>query len=455
MTTQDPNFIRKTFLLIDGAYFSNRTLHGERISNPDMTMETNHDHMRFEYLMIRNLISCFKAFRNENVNIIDNVMLTFDSESWRKKTEPHIPYYISPDEPVKYKENRVAQKEKSDIDWYAFTTAQNDFAAMIKDYIPTMKVDGMEADDLLYLISEHLSGLGHNVIILATDGDLEQLVNDRVTFFKDIRSKNSESGEIFMSKNNFDILFGSNINTEVTAKSLIDGFLDNLDKPNDVVYTNEMKRYLSDLNRVQTTGSIYKFVSRLPNVSTFIEKKNKTMFYKIVSGDKKDNIFPLLRWTATTGTRQYKCSERHIGKVLATLGYEDNNEDFGKLLDFENETTNFMLRNFLINLIMETKQENVQKNIMAHFQHNVKLNLLDKKYIPIQYQQYFHEEYIDLTQLPDININEIELELMKKDVGNAGGTSNATNILTEAASVLGGVDDILGDWKIQGNRDLN
>lgn len=425
---------RKTFLLIDGAYFANRTLHGERIINPEMTMETNHDFMRFEYLMIRNLISTITAFKNDSVDIVDNVILCFDSKSWRYGVKPHVPYYSVPGDLLNYKENRDAQKEKSDIDWEAFRQAQDDFAAMIKDFIPTYKISGFEADDLLFYLTDKLSSDGHRCIVLATDGDLEQLVNDRVVFFKDVRSKRSPNGELFMSENNYNLLFGGQMGAGQT-KSMLEMFTDKLSKTEEQISTDmDMINWLGQLNQIQTTGNIYRKITRLPNQQTFIENKHKTMFYKCIEGDKKDNILPLLQWLSSTGTRKYKCTDKFISRVINSLGYPDTNETYRKLFDVDNLDFQFMIKAFMLNLVDECKQMSVAKNLLAHLKHNMKLNLLSHDFLPESLRQDFDEEFDYLELQEPFDIKSFEVELMKKNIGVAGGesSSNTTNILTDS-----------------------
>ena len=430
MQTNNP----KTFLLIDGAYFANRTLHGERIVNPEMTMHTNHDFMRFEYLMIRNLISTISAFKNDSTDIIDNVILTFDSKSWRYGVDPHVPYYSEPGDKLKYKENRDAQKEKSDIDWDAFKQAQDDFAAMIKDFIPTYKISGFEADDLLFYLTDKLSSDGHKCIVLATDGDLEQLVNDRVVFFKDVRSKMSPNGELYMSENNYNLLFSGQMGAGQT-KTMLEMFTDKLSKSDEQISVDlEMANWLGQLNQIQTTGNIYKKITRLPGQQTFIERKHKIMFYKCIEGDKKDNILPLLQWKSSTGTRNYKCTDKFISKVIASLGYSDSPETYKHLFDVENLDFQFMIKAFMLNLVEQCKQMSVAKNLLAHLKHNMKLNLLSHDYLPESLRQDFQEEFDYLALQEPFDIKSFEIELMKKNVGVAGGesSSNTTNILTDS-----------------------
>lgn len=433
-------------LVIDCAYFSNRTLHGERNTNPELTMKTNYHYMQFEYLMIRNLLSTFRSFKHDKNMVIDNVILTFDSKSWRNNITPFKPYYVEENEVLGYKENRVELKAKSDVDYFGFKTAQNDFARMIKGFIPTLQVDGLEADDLIFLVTEELKKDPKNeIIILATDGDMEQLVDDNVHFFKDVRSKTAKNGELYLTEKNFNILFG---NTFHATKTTASQFFENLKNDFDIAEQESKRNLLRQINSVQTTGEYYRLISRQPSVETKIETKHKTMFLKNVAGDKKDNIFGLLRWKATTGTRNYSVTEKHILKTLDMCLFTDKPDTFYKeLLNLnspDDVKSNKELAQFLNALVLNTKQNGLAKNLATHLMHNIKLNMLDKRFIPQINQEWFKDEFNEILdskgQLVNIDIDAISDELMKKDIGqnNIDGGSLMTQSLPDMSQFKSG-----------------
>ena len=129
-------------------------------------------------------------------------------------------------------------------------------------------------------------------------------------------------------------------------------------------------------------------------------------------GDAKDNIFPILRWKASTGTKNFKVTVKHIEKALAKHGYKFDNITCAKILQDKDALVNMLLA-----IIEVTKQSTVTvKDIGNHFKHNLRLNLLSEKNMPIDCVKQF-DTIFDTLKESLIN-DEFDFDLIKKPNNN-------------------------------------
>jgi 5'-3' exonuclease len=93
------------------------------------------------------------------------LVLCFDNKTWRKK------YYAD------YKGHREYDDA---VNWDMYFRFVDDFCEKIQDIhnVKVSKIEGSEADDLLYLWSKKLNNLGNDCIIISEDKDLHQLVRN-------------------------------------------------------------------------------------------------------------------------------------------------------------------------------------------------------------------------------------------------------------------------------------
>ena len=114
-------------------------------------------------VFIRKLATDFSSL----VRSIDNVarvIVCLDSQSWRKTIDI---------EDGGYKADR--KKDESTIDWKAFYDMTDKFNAILtqKGYLIS-KINGAEADDLLYLWSKKLNEMGECAVLVTGDRDMLQ-----------------------------------------------------------------------------------------------------------------------------------------------------------------------------------------------------------------------------------------------------------------------------------------
>jgi 5'-3' exonuclease len=97
--------------------------------------------------------------------LIDKIVWTVDSRSWRKDFYPE----------ADYKGNR---KQDSTINWENFSKVSEDFIGiLIRKGVITSKVDGAEGDDLMYAWNTESLANDKSVIMFTGDRDIVQLVN--------------------------------------------------------------------------------------------------------------------------------------------------------------------------------------------------------------------------------------------------------------------------------------
>ena len=371
---------RKRILVIDGDFFANRAIFSlEKImrnQNQELTLSTIPEMKSFRNEMESQLGNLIKTFHNDQRSLIDGVIFVADNHSWRKDVTPYIPYYMKDNAeyaltPMCYKENRVEKKEESPINWDNYYLVYNEFTEDISQIIPTIKVKGLEGDDIINLLSERYENNGDvEFMVFCNDGDLKQCVKDNFFLFRNIQSKEAPHGAFCISKGMYSKIY------EKSAMSTLMG---------DSRETAEYTKLFSI--QISTPYSIERSLGRGIELAT----PNIIALTKSICGDKKDNIFPIIRWKASTGTRNYNVTEKYIDKVLTKLGLELNDENALRCM-----TERDLIIQLLINLRSETGQFNnipneKFKSVGEHFLHNLKLNRLKSSYIPKEYVEEFDE----------------------------------------------------------------
>lgn len=387
--------LQKRYLLIDGNYFAHRLIHGIRIGQPDFNLDGQQEMYNFENGLNNSLLSIFSSFNNDFHNLIDNIVFVFDKNSWRKDVKYEImsatneptgmfeylrPYYIDKNstEPLGYKENRVAQKEGSDINFDNFHQCIKNFITKIEKTVPVMIFDGAEGDDALFFLTQEFTKRKIESIIFATDGDLKSLVNEYTILLRNTKSKDLPNGEFIISKNLNNKLF--------SEKTMMQRFTE-IDI--DSAYYNLL--FNIDIDNNGTTRSVKQ---RFPGVDINLSDYYKNLIVKVITGDKKDNIFPIIRWVGNGASgRNMKVTEKMIEKAFEMSLYDYDEKTCEELF-----SDNLMMSTILLNLRMVTKQYTAPLDKIAkHYKHNLKMNRLDMNCIP----EYVYKNY--LTKYKEID----------------------------------------------------
>lgn len=148
-------------LLIDGNYFLHSRLFVlPRPSNGKM-MEDEESRANLMRKLAIDLASEVRKMRD----FIDKVVVTVDARSWRKDLFPQAEY-------------KGTRKPDSKIDWTGVYDIYGEFQTILQKHgVIVHRIDGAEADDVLFGWSTYLNNKGKNCIIWTGDRDLIQLVN--------------------------------------------------------------------------------------------------------------------------------------------------------------------------------------------------------------------------------------------------------------------------------------
>jgi 5'-3' exonuclease len=241
-----------------------------------------------------------------------------------------------------YKQNRKASEN---IDWSFVYKEYDIFKNEIKGYpnILSYQVDWAEGDDLISYIVDENNKQGISNIIVASDGDIHQKIRfDLGLGYINIMYNYKFSDERTYWPINYNV-FIKEMN-KVVGNSLWD--------MND---DNEFLSFLEDLEYKTKTQEV---------------SPEETLFCKMVSGDKKDNVPSV-----------YIKNNRGIGlkggKTIYRLYKETNQE----IIDFDSD--NFI--NTLTELISYSKKitdKDVTEDVKEKLIRNRKLLKLDENYLP-------------------------------------------------------------------------
>jgi len=264
----------KFTLVIDGNYLFFRTL----FVLPGMSSQKLGTDKEVG-IYVRKLATDFASEIRKFDPIIDKIVMTIDSKSWRKDFYPE----------ADYKGNR---KTDDSINWENFKKSTDEFKNSLESQGVTIhKVDGAEGDDLIYAWSTASNIEGKSVIIFTGDKDLIQLVS---------RNDATEASTIFYSG---------------THKRLCvpHGFWEWLEKKEEVD--------LFDMNTVSSNKVKAEFYNLINRNNLVVDEIDPGLFLlrKVLMGDAGDNIRPVYWYTSKGNSgksRTYGVSEKKADKVI-------------------------------------------------------------------------------------------------------------------------------------------
>lgn len=291
--------------------------------------------LRTLYSDLRNLLR--KDFETlTRMFAYDTIYFVSDSKMrWRQE------YY--PD----YKQNR---KPDDKIDWEFVYKEYAIFRNEIKSlsHVQSYQVDWAEGDDLIAYIVNENNKKGISNIIMAADGDLHQLIKfDLGMEYINVMYNYKYSDERTYWPRNYNV-FISEMN-KISGNNLFDMNED-----------NEFINFLEDLE----------FKTKTKEVSP-----EETIFCKMVSGDRKDNVPSV-----------YIKGERGIGDAGSLSIYKLFKETNQEEIDFDSD----IFINKLTEVISYSKKvtdQNVINDIRNNLIRNRKLLRLDEKYLPTEIKE--------------------------------------------------------------------
>lgn len=379
--------MKNRILIIDGNFFAHRCIgilnQGQNINH----LSSKEENELFKTGLKIQLYHLWKTFEK----YCDNFILVADSLSWRKNIKPFEPYYSLPGEVLGYKEQREEVKKESAINYENFYYNYGEFVKELISYDLSLSVNGLEGDDLIRLIRDKL--VNHDKIIFANDGDLEQLIFKNTIMYRNVRSKSSPDGEILISKSYFDLYL-----SEEDYRTKLLQNPEKIEKRN-LIYIN-----LFDNKPVQ----------RKLGYGLKISQPFKTILTKTICGDKSDNILPIIKWKAKTGTRLFSVKDTHIEETLTNQFKKfDEDTSFQILKMSGNEELRNDLLEFIKDLLVVCNQpcrDDFARRVMNHYLHNLKLVFINPEFFPKESMTEFNglcPKILDLLQTKELSSKEL------------------------------------------------
>ena len=262
--------MKKYAMIVDGHNFMFKTLCVLPLSKRGLWLDSKKDREIFSLKLMQNFLSSLRDFKN----IVNNVIFTLDSSSWRKSIGE-----------VEYKGTRHMEEK---INWEGFRDCVNGFCKEITKYnVIVSKVKQAEADDLIFYWASRLNIEEIPVIINSSDKDMLQLV----------RNNDGTNCECLLYS--------------TTTKKLYTPF--------GYMETNTKEKTIDDFLMPGGSLNIYE---RYDAINDLIKKKkfeleevdaNKELFCKILSGDKSDNIPSV--YNVTKNNKTYGITELKAGQI--------------------------------------------------------------------------------------------------------------------------------------------
>lgn len=353
-------------IVLDGNFFLFKTLFVLPRNKKNSLMDTEEDQTVFMQKLSQDLAAEVRKFST----VINRVVFTVDSSSWRKDFYPE----------ADYKGHRVADDT---VNWDNVWKVFGEFVDLIKSKgVIVHKVPGAEGDDLIFAWSKYLNLKGENVIINSGDRDLTQLVG---------YEKSTDSYTLFYTN---------------TQKVLIGykGFQEWLAKPSETTVTDifNMSQTVTGKDAVKNTfnGLISKNSLKVSEVIG-----DEVVLQKVLSGDKGDNIMPAYYYTKqgkNGKSRTYGVSDKKVEKIKES--FEQKYGDFKTMYLFD-KSIREDLCGILINELNADKMP--QSEILSNIESNINLVALHTSVIPKPIQEQMFKNIEMMYQLPKQNLSDI------------------------------------------------
>ena len=328
---------RHTFV-IDGNYFLFRTLYvlPRRGKSKEM-LGTQDDTNAFMKKLATDFAYQVRLFEG----LIDKIVWTQDSRSWRKDFYPE----------ADYKGNR---KQDSSINWENFSKVTEDFISLIsKSGVIISKVDGAEGDDLMYAWNTESLANDKSVIMFTGDRDLVQLVNKSV------------------NNNTHTILFSPAHKKLYTYQ----GFTEWMDSQEDQETTDIFDLMKVSVSPENQAKKLLQTLIKKKKVNIVEVDPEEFRFRKVLTGDAGDNVPPAY-WHVSKN-RRYGVSEKKATEIISEFKEKHGILSHMYLYNDEYITD---LANILIR-VMKAKHMS-REQIITNLKSNVNLMVLAAESIP-------------------------------------------------------------------------
>ena len=353
-------------LLIDGNYFLHSRLFVLPRPKNGVMLEDEASRASLMRKLAIDLASEVRKMRG----FIDKVVVAVDARSWRKDLFPTAEY-------------KGTRKADSSIDWNAVYGVYEEFQNILQKHgVVVHKIEGAEADDVLFGWSTLLINRGRNSIIWTGDKDLIQLVN---------YSKANDSYALWYSP---------------VQKSLycFKDFIDVLDT-SETTDTDDLLFNLSTYSGVREEYKIaIKDWIQTNKVKLTEVNCDEFMFNKLLIGDKSDNIPSVVLWQKEMKggkLRTYSITDKLADKIFQQYNKENSQFVIDQLF---NKDEIEKLADVVYRVIGKSSIAQIKNNISQ----NMSLMMLHTKVIPDAIQNEIYSsveselkvlEGTDLSQL--------------------------------------------------------
>jgi len=353
-------------LLIDGNYFLHSRLFVLPRPKQGKMLEDDDSRAVFMRKLAIDLASEVRKMRD----FIDKVVVAVDARSWRKDLYPEAEY-------------KGTRKQDSKIDWTSVYNIYEEFQAILQKHgVIVHRIDGAEADDVLFGWSTYLNNKGKNCIVWSGDRDLIQLVN---------YSQPNDSYTLWYSTAQKSLYAFKDFNAVLNKKSKIsnEDFLFNMSSYSGMAeeYKQSMKNWIKG-NKIKITEV---------NCDEFI-------FKKILIGDKSDNIPSVIVWQKEIKggkLRTYSITEKLADKIYEQYTKEKDSFVIDQLFNSDELDT---LSDIVYRVIGKSKKNIIRNKIFE----NMTLMMLHVNVIPEPIQDQIYKgvekefkllDNIDLSKL--------------------------------------------------------
>lgn len=380
-------------LVIDGNYFLFRTLHVLPSPKKGKKLLDTPDEIQ---MFIEKLSVDFTYQIRQFSSMVDRVVWTQDSSSWRKDFYPE----------KEYKGNRSAD---SNLNWANFTEACAEFIKILKGRgVNISKINGLEGDDLIYAWCTYISSKNKNAIILTADRDLIQMV----------RYGNSNT--------NYTVLY-SPANSKLYVP---EGFVQWLNTE-DVVKNEDIFSALTNMiDRTHVSKTI--LLNIIKSKKIIVDEVDSTFFtfVKVLTGDGGDNV---------KSAHYYELNGKNFGISIkkATEIVKSFLANYDKL-DLMYLNNDEIMLEFAQIVYDSIKKKSLSVNaIFQNIKSNINLMVLSSTVIP---NDLLHEAYKNIESYIDKNTLDIK-NIQDKQLLLAGSKYESSDELNIKASVLKNVKD--------------
>jgi hypothetical protein len=330
-------------LIIDGNFFIFKTLFV--LPRPKKGKLLGDEEQKAVF--IRKLALDFASEIKKFNRIINRVVFTLDSNSWRKDFYPEADY-------------KGHRKADDSVEWDAVWDCAEKFTNIIKEKnVIISRVQGAEGDDLIFAWCNFLRNESENCIINSGDRDLTQLV---------LEDKSTNTYNIFYT-NTQKVLIGYQ-----GFEKWLNSTNENLDIFN--IKKSSKDRAKDTLNQVITLNKL---------TVTEVDP-NMVSFEKVICGDKGDNIMPIYSYT-TPGKNGKSGRTYGISKKKFELIHSEFEQKFGEFKDFYLFNEDYKKEIVKIVMTVVKPKHMTYDKILSNLDLNINLVLLHSQIIPKSIQE--------------------------------------------------------------------